>query len=138
MEIGLNLYDTNKRSFNSFLNILKRYELINNYNWYFDVNNKTNEIKLIIRAMPHEIQPFIFSEDDLMYIKVESSNFLNYWKIRFNKIFALNDDIFSSLKYFDEFSIEFKFDINVIIGTDEYLHYLFKILDKYFIKENML
>ena len=120
------------------MNILKRYELINNYNWYFDVNNKTNEIKLIIGAMPHEIQPFIFSEDDLMYIKVESSNFLNYWKIRFNKIFALNDDIFSSLKYFDEFSIEFKFDINVIIGTDEYLHYLFKILDKYFIKENML
>ena len=132
-EIGLNLYDTNKGSFNSFLNILKRNDLINNYNWYFDVNNKTNETKLILGGLPHEIQSFNYYEDDLMYCKVESSNYLIYWKIRFNKIFALNDDLLASLKYFDDTVIEFKFDINIIIGTDQYSNYLFKILEEYFI-----
>ena len=126
-EIGLNLYDTNKRSFNSFLNTLKRNNLIKNYNWYFDVNIKTNETKLIIGGLPHEIQPFNYSEEDLLYCKVESSNYLIYWKIKFNKIFALNDDLLASLKYFDDTVIEFKFDTNIIIGTDEYANYLYKI-----------
>ena len=115
------------------MNILKRNDLINNYNWYFDVNNKTNETKLILGGLPHEIQSFNYYEDDLMYCKVESSNYLIYWKIRFNKIFALNDDLLASLKYFDDTVIEFKFDINIIIGTDQYSNYLFKILEEYFI-----
>ena len=130
-EIGLNLYDTNKRSFNSFLNILRRNKVINNYNWYFDVNNKTNETKLIIGALPHETLPLIYSEDDLMYSKVVSSNYLIYWKIRFTKIFAFNSDLFASLKYFDDAEVEFKFDSDIIIGTDEYFDYLYVVLGDY-------
>jgi hypothetical protein len=130
-EIGLNLYDTNKRSFNSFLNILRRNKVIDNYNWYFDVNNKTNETKLIIGALPHETFPLIYSEDDLMYGKVVSSNYLIYWKIRFTKIFAFNSDLFASLKYFDDAEVEFKFDSDIIIGTDEYFDYLYGVLGDY-------
>ena len=130
-EIGLNLYDTNKRSFNSFLNTLKRNKLIDNYNWYFDVNNKTNETKLIIGALPHEIFPLNYSEDDLMYSKVVSNNYLIYWKIRFTKMFAFNSDLFASLKYFDDVEAEFKFDSDIIIGTDEFSDYLYGVLGDY-------
>ena len=130
-EIGLNLYDTNKRSFNSFLNTLKKNKLIDNYNWYFDVNNKTNETKLIIGALPHEIFPLNYSEDDLMYSKVVSNNYLIYWKIRFTKMFAFNSDLFASLKYFDDVEAEFKFDSDIIIGTDEFSDYLYGVLGDY-------
>ena len=130
-EIGLNLYDTNKRSFNSFLNTLKKHKLINNYNWYFDFNNKTNETKLIIGALPHEMHPLLYSEDDLMYSKSESSNYMIYWKLWFNKIFAFNSDLYASLKYFDETTVELKYDIDFIIGTNEFENYLFNVLDEY-------
>ena len=100
-EIGLNLYDKNKRSFNSFLNELKRNKLIDKYDWYFDYNSKNNEMKLIIGTFPHEIQPLIYSENDLMFSKVTSNNYMIYWKIRFTKIFAFNSDLFASIKYFE-------------------------------------
>ena len=130
-EIGLNLYDKNKRSFNSFLNELKRNKLINKYNWYFDKDSKDNKTKLIIGALPHEIESLKYSENDLMYSKVLTNNYVIYWKIRFTKIFALNSDLFASLKYFDNSEVEFNFDSDVIIGPDEFSEYLFKILDDY-------
>jgi hypothetical protein len=126
-EIGLNLYDKNKRFYDSFIFILKNNKLIDNYNWYFDTNNKTNETKLIIGALPHEIFPLNYSEDDLMYSKVVSNNYLIYWKIRFTKMFAFNSDLFASLKYFDDVEAEFKFDSDIIIGTDEFSDYLYGV-----------
>ena len=135
-EIGLNLYDKNKQIFNSFLYILKKYDFINNYNWYFDYKkNISDEYKLIIGALPHEIEPNLYSENQLLYTKVNSNNFMIYWKIKFDKIFAVNSDIFASLKYFDDTDIEFKFDSDVIIGTDEYSQYIFKLLQNYFINK---
>ena len=67
-----------------------------------------------------------------MYTKIEMDNYLIYWRMKFNKIFAKNSDIFASLKYFNDTIVEFKFDIDAIIGTDEYFNYLFKILDDFF------
>ena len=130
-EIGLNLYDKNKRSFNSFLNELKRNKLIDKYDWYFDYNSNYNGIGLIIGALPHEIEPLIYSEIDLMFSKVTSNNYMIYWKIRFTKIFAFNSDLFASIKYFENKEVEFNFDTNAIIGPDEFSEYLFKILDDY-------
>ena len=52
--------------------------------------------------------------------------------MNFNKIFAKNCDIFASLRYFNDTLAEFKFDSDIIIGTDEYSNYLFKILDDLF------
>ena len=130
-EIGLNLYDKNQIFDISFIFILKRNNLIDNYNWYFDIKNK-NEIKLIIGALPHEIEPDIYSLDDLTYSKTEMNNFMIYWRMNFNKIFAKNCDIFASLRYFNDTLAEFKFDSDIIIGTDEYSNYLFKILDDLF------
>ena len=135
-EIGLNLYDKNKQIFNSFLYILKKYDFINNYNWYFDYKkNISNEYKLIVGALPHEMEPNLYSENQLLYTKVNSNNFINYWKIKFDKIFAVNSDIFASLKYFDDTDIEFKFESDIIIGTEEYSQYIFKLLHDYFINK---
>ena len=61
--------------------------------------------------------------------------FTIYWKIKFDKIFAVNSDIFASLKYFDDTDIEFKFDSDIIIGTEEYSQYIFKLLNNYFINK---
>jgi len=66
-----------------------------------------------------------------MYGKVVSSNYLIYWKIRFTKIFAFNSDLFASIKYFDDAEVEFKFDSDIIIGTDEYFDYLYEVLGDY-------
>ena len=98
---------------------------------FFDIKNKSYII-LILGALPHEIEPDIYSLDDLMHTKVEMNNFLIYWRMKFNKIFARNSDIFASLKYFNDTIIEFKFDSDIIIGTYEYYNYLFKILDDFF------
>ena len=135
-EIGLNLYDKNKMYYNSFFHILKKYIFINNYNWYFDYDsNLKNEYKLIIGALPHELQPNIYSENQLFYTKAISNNYMIYWRIMFNKIFAVNSDIFASLKYFEDTDIEFKFDNDIIIATEEYSNYIFKILNTYFINK---
>jgi hypothetical protein len=129
-EIGLNLYDKNKRSFNSFLNIVKTRNLIDNYNWYFDFNRwDSNKGRVIIGARPHENYPENYIEDDLMYAKVYATSFIFYWKMRFNQIYikTQNDDIIN----FNDTVIEFKFDSDVIIGTYEYENYLLSILNKY-------
>ena len=129
-EIGLNLYDKNKRSFNSFLNILKTRNIIDNYNWYFDFDKWDNNIgRVIIGALPHENYPDYFIGDDLMYAKVYATSFIYYWKMRFNKIYVKthNDNII----YFNDTVIEFKFDSNVILGTYEYENYVLSVLNEY-------
>ena len=135
-EIGLNLYDKNKMFYNSFLNILKKYNFINNYNWYFDYNNTLNNgHKLIIGVLPHELYPNIYSENQLFYTKAISNNYMIYWRIKFNKIMAVNSDMFASLKYFEDTDIEFKFDSDIIIATEDYSNYIFKIFNTYFINK---
>ena len=81
------------------------------------------------------MQPDIYSENQLLYTKVNSNNYMIYWKMKFDKIFALNCDIFASLKYFENTDIEFKFDSDVIIATDEYKDYIFKIFENYFMNK---
>ena len=129
-EIGLNLYDKNKRSFNSFLNILKTNKLIDNYNWYFHFDSwDNNKGKLIVGSLPHEDFPKNYIEDDLNYAKVESNSFLNYWRMQFDKIYIKSNNNINI--YFNETVAEFKFDNNIIIGTYEYENYLLSIIGKY-------
>ena len=66
--LGLGLFDKNGDINKSFLKILKKNNLIKNYNWYFSFNswNDTNG-KLIIGSLPHEDFPDIYSENDLEY-----------------------------------------------------------------------
>ena len=134
-EIGLNLYDKNKRSFNSFLNILKKRNLIEDYNWYFDFESwDNNKGKVIIGSLPHENYPDNYYYDDLMFAKVISSSFIIYWKMQFDKIYININKNKEDYLYFNETIIEFKFDSNIIIGTYEYEKYILNFFNKY-IKE---
>ena len=126
-EIGLNLYDRNKWSFNSFINILKTRNIIENYNWFFDYGSPEGDTwkgKVVLGSLPHQIYPEYYSYDDLKYAQVEAQSFLIYWRMKFDKIYIKpNDNI-----YFNDTMIEFKFDSNVIIGTKEYEDYILKLL----------
>ena len=128
-EIGLNYYDRNKRSFNSFLEILKIRRLIEKYVWFFDCEpSGGKEGKIVIGSLPHEIYPDNYDSDDLVYGKSISNSFVIYWRMQFNKVYInLNNNNY----YFNETTIEFKFDSNVIIGTSEYENYISNIFDKY-------
>ena len=134
-EIGLNYYDRNKRSFNSFLEILKSRGLIQKYVWFFDMESYGgNEGRIVIGSLPHEVYPDNYDSDDLIYENSDSKySFVIYWKMLFNKIYIkLNNNNF----YFNDTTIEFKFDSNVIIATSEYEVYISNILDKYISTEN--
>ena len=67
-EIGLNLYDFVGRLYNTFLGILNRSGLIDNFNWYFDLNSLNEpEGKLIIGSLPHEDYPSSFLKENLFF-----------------------------------------------------------------------
>ena len=54
-EIGLNVYNRDGRSYDSFLGVLRANKLIDNYNWYFEFNSSDKkEANLIIGSLPHE------------------------------------------------------------------------------------
>ena len=132
-EIGLNLYDRNKWSFNSFINILKTRKIIENYNWFIDFDTPSSKKgKIIVGALPHEVYPDNYMLDDLNYEKAIAQSFLLYWRMKFNKIYVKNNN--KENIYFNETIIEFKLDSNVIIGTYEYENYILNIFDK-FLKE---
>jgi hypothetical protein len=129
-EIGLNYYDRNRRSFNSFLEILKTRGLIQKYVWFFDIESYGGkEGRIVIGSLPHEVYPDNYVSDDLIYENSGSNySFVMYWKMQFNKVYIkLNNNNF----YFNDTTIEFKFDSNVIIATSEYELYISKILEKY-------
>ena len=122
-EIGLNYYDRNKRSFNSFLEILKSRGLIQKYVWFFDIESYGgNEGRIVIGSLPHEVYPDNYVSDDLIYENSGSNySFVMYWKMQFNKVYIkLNNNNF----YFNDTTIEFKFDSKVIIATNEYELYI--------------
>ena len=132
-EIGLNIYDINRRSFNSFLNIIKTNQLIDNYNWFFDLSSgDSGKGKIIIGSLPHEVYPENYHSDDLNYGQVNSQSFVNYWRMEFNKIYIKTNNNNNDILYFNDTTIEFKFDSNVIIGGYEYENYILNIFDKYF------
>ena len=134
-EIGLNLYDRNRWSFNSFINIMKTRSFIDNYNWFFDFDSFENKKgKIIVGALPHEIYPDNYHFDDLMYAPSISQNFVIYWRMEFDKIYIKINNNKNNILYFNDTTIEFKFDSNVIIGTLEYENYIVNIFGK-FLKE---
>ena len=113
-EVGLGPFDKSIDEANNFFKILKNYNLINTYYYYFDFNlwNDT-EGKLIIGDLPHEVNPNKFSEEDLMItnIYIESSYSIN-WKYEFDKIYLNEISLFFK-------KVELVFDSELIIGTNE-------------------
>ena len=118
-QIGLGLFGKTFQE-NNFLKILNNYNLIKQYYWYFDFDswNNTNG-KLIIGALPHEISPEKYSEDDLIYSNIYIDSSERDWKFDFDKIYIINNmNNSNNINLFFK-QIEFVFDMDLIIGTTE-------------------
>lgn len=83
--IGLSLNSGSRNQY-SFLNILKKNNLIENYYWWFDFENQEKG-KLIIGAKLDQIYGKKYSNDSLYHSKGKGNFF---WEITFNKVFINN------------------------------------------------
>ena len=119
--IGLGLFDKSEKIEKSFLKVLKREKIINNYNWYFvfDSWNNTNG-KLIIGSLPHEDYPDKYSEQDLQftYIPYQYSS-TKIFKIEFNDIYTDSKNKSLNINVLVR-NAELAFDTNIIIGPNEF------------------
>ena len=121
--IGLNIFEenTNKEKPNSFLNELKSKKLIDDYHWYFDFDIWNNINGKLILGLPP-----LHNTSSLVYASTTSNS--KFWEIKFDKIFFMNKN--NEKIYFNDETVEFSFDSNVIIGTNEYKKYLEEIISE--------
>lgn len=125
--IGLSLSDDSRKA-NSFISILKRNNLTENYYWFFDFDSPKNEKgKLVIGATLDQIYGNKYDNKVLDHIKGGYGNL--YWEIKFDRIFINNS---SEKKYFDN-SIELNYDSNVICAPFEYKNYFSSLVNDLYI-----
>ena len=116
--LGLNLF-SNKRTSSSFLSVLKRNNLTNNYYWLFDFNSPNNEKgKLIIGGLLDEIYEDKYIREDLHNANINIGHL--YYNVNFQKIFVKNA---SGPINFKDDSCELNFDINTIVLNSEFRNY---------------
>ena len=122
--LGLNLFFNDRRVSSSFLSVLKKYNLTNNYYWYFDFNSSKNEKgKLVIGALLDEIYEDKYDRNDL-----HNSNYYlgyYYYSLDFQKIVVKNDSV---PIIFEDESCELNFDINTLVLSIEYKRYFKNII----------
>ena len=121
--IGLSLYDEGLRNSSSFLSLLKSNNLIDDYSWFYDLNSKdTSKGKIVIGSLPHEVYNSTeYSKKEIVYAKSHQGTELVFWEMKFDKIFFTDKS--TKITYENE-TVEFNFDSNVIIGTYSYKNYL--------------
>ena len=128
--LGLNLFN-DPRASSSFLSVLKRNNLTNNYYWYFDFNSPKNEKgKLIVGALLDEIYEDKYDRNDL-----HNANFdlgIYYYSIDFQKIVVKNE---SETINFEDESCELNFDINTVVLSIEYKRYFKNIINDLIVEE---
>ena len=129
-EIGLNLYDFDGRLYNTFLGILNRSGLIDNFNWYFDLNSLNDqEGKLIIGSLPHEDYPSSFLKENLFFTNSLILTRRELMQMKFTKIYSI--DNYKEQNITNEFNnlVEFSYDSNIISCDSKYKNYLYKKLN---------
>ena len=131
--LGLDLFDKSRNPNHNFLKILKNYNLIDNYYFYFDFNSwNSTKGKLIIGSLPHEIDKNKFSENDLYFTNIFIESFeLKKWRIKFDEI-----NINNELKLLNK-KAEFDFDMKFILGTNDLELFLYNKIFNNFIFNKM-
>lgn len=120
--IGLLFNDSNFEEKKSFITLLAREKIIDNYFYFFDLEESNllqNKIKgnLIIGGLPHEIFPEKYSIDNFILTNCYISSVApDKWRFGFEKIY-LNNGIESNK--FTNKLISLNFEIYHIIGTNE-------------------
>ena len=124
-EIGLNVYDRDERSYNSFLGVLKANKLIDNYNWYFDFNSSDKkEANLIIGSLPHEDFPSLYRKEDLTFTETPVLSHEEFMQIKFTRVFMVDNSKGQDIKYEFNSQGELVYDSNIILGDIKYKNYL--------------
>ena len=127
-EIGLNVYNRDGRSYDSFLGVLRANKLIDNYNWYFEFNSSDKkEANLIIGSLPHDDFPSSFRKEDLTFTETPAFSPEEFMQIKFTRVFTVDNNKGENITY--EFNVlsELVYDSNIILGDLKYKSYL---LDK--------
>ena len=123
--LGLSLYDESYRNSSSFLSILKSKNIIEDYCWYYDFDSwESNKGKIIIGTLPHQINENNYTSKDIYYAQSHQGSPLIFWEMKFDKIYFIDKTNNKEISYNNE-TIEFNFDSNVVIGTAEYKNYCF-------------
>jgi hypothetical protein len=121
-ELGLGVVDIQHSTDKNFLKILKKMGIINNYIWFFSFNGwNSMSGKLIIDSHPHEINPNLFNEKDLIFKNILIEEYKSKtWKLNFDKIFINSTNINNSFYInLNNKVAELVFDSDIIIGTNE-------------------
>ena len=128
--IGLSLYENNKRD-NSFLFLLKKMNISENYYWFFDFDSNKNEKgKLIIGATLDKIYGNKYENKDLEHMKGGQGSL--YWNIRFNKIFINNST--EKIIFGNNSQVELSYDTNIIGASYEYKNYFKSLINELYIE----
>ena len=121
--LGLGLFENDLDKIEkSFMKIIKRKNIIKDYNWYFQFNSWNNPNgKLIIGSLPHEDYPDIYSEEDLLYtfIPQDYSIKTKSIKIEFDDIYTNGTNSTLNIKLFST-NAYFTFDSDITIGPKEF------------------
>ena len=128
--IGLSLYENNKKE-SSFLFLLKKYNISENYYWFFDFDSPKNEKgKLIIGSTLDKIYGNKYENKFLDHIK-GGQGYL-YWNIRFNTIFINNST--GKIIFGNNSQVEFNYDTNIIGASYEYKNYFNSLINELYIE----
>jgi len=127
--LGLNLFN-DRRTSSSFLSVLKRNNLTNNYYWYFDFNSAKDEKgKLIIGALLDEIYEDKYDRNDMTNANINLGYL--YYTLNFQKIVIKNK---TEPINFEDDKCELNFDINTVVLGIEFKKYYQSILNDLYIK----
>ena len=121
--LGLSLFE-DYRTKNSFLNILKKNNITDNYYWFYDFDSpKTEKGKLIIGSTIKDIYSNEYSNKLLSLAKASEGNI--YWNMKFDKVYVKNATEEYDIK---TYNAEFSFDNNIIVAPYEYREYFKNIV----------
>ena len=125
-EIGLYLYDRDRRYYNTFLGLLKNNKLIDNLNFYFDLNsNNESEGKLVIGSSPHKDYPSKYIEDDLMVTNSLTSSINDFMELKLDKVYLIENKNEEREEINFSERVELSYDTNLIFADTKYRSYLF-------------
>lgn len=114
--LGLHLL-ADRRTEVCFLNFLKKNNLTDNYNFFFDFDsNKNKKGKLIIGSFPDEIYEKKYKREDLSYST--SNRGYAFYNIFFDKIYIKDGN--TSIYNLERKDAEICFDHDLIMAEDDY------------------
>ena len=121
--IGLKLDDADNQV--SFMKVLKKSSIIDNYFWFFDFDSWESKTgKLIIGSYPHYIYHDKYSEND--YSNTNAGAGFYYWEMKFDEIYTENKVNFNQSNEY----VDLNSESDLIVGSNEFKKYLLTLIEE--------